>query len=89
MNIEILNWPGPPGKGDYGGVKRIRGDEPVGVVIHICMEISHGNSLYSYPYLFFFYLFSPTKSENRRAKQVLQKRRGLASVGGRSNSERW
>jgi hypothetical protein len=32
-------------------VKRIRGDEPIGVVIHRCMEISHGNSLCSYPYL--------------------------------------
>jgi hypothetical protein len=61
-------------------VKRTREDEPIGVVIHVCMEISHGNSLYSYPYLklaktscfLSFIFFSSTKSENRRAEQVLQ-----------------
>jgi hypothetical protein len=49
MNIEILNGPGTPW--DYGGVKRIRGEETAGAVIHICMEISQGNSLCSYLYL--------------------------------------
>jgi hypothetical protein len=44
-------------------VKKIRGDKLVGVIIHIYMEISQGNSLCSYPYLklkcqvFSFYLF--------------------------------
>jgi hypothetical protein len=47
-------------------VKSFIGDEPIGVVIHICMEISYGNSLCSYLYLnlakmssfsFIFYLF--------------------------------
>jgi hypothetical protein len=65
-------------------VKRIRGDEPIGVVIHVCVETSQGNSLCSYLYLklvkmsfflFIFYLFSSTKSENRRAEQVLPRRR--------------
>jgi hypothetical protein len=32
-------------------VKRIRGDEPVGVVIHVCIEIKQGNSLCSFLYL--------------------------------------
>jgi hypothetical protein len=46
-------------------VKSIRGDEPNGVVMHICMETTQGNSMYSYLYLklpkshvFLFYLFS-------------------------------
>jgi hypothetical protein len=78
MNTEILNRPGPPWEGDYGGVKRIRGDEPIGVVIYIIMETLQGISLCNYIYLklakmscFFliFYLFYSTKSENRRAEQ--------------------
>jgi hypothetical protein len=32
-------------------VKRISRDEPVGVVIYICMETTQGNSLCSYLYL--------------------------------------
>jgi hypothetical protein len=47
MNIEILNWLGPSWEEDKGGVKRTR-DEPVGAVLHTCMEISQGNSLGSY-----------------------------------------
>jgi hypothetical protein len=49
--------------GEQGGVKRIRGDEPVGV-IQICMEIPQGISLCSYRYLkqakmscFFLFIF--------------------------------
>jgi hypothetical protein len=51
INIEILNWLGPPWEGDYGGVKRTRRNELTGVVVHICMEKSQGNSLHSYLYL--------------------------------------
>jgi hypothetical protein len=32
-------------------MKKIRGDKPSGVIIHIYMEISQGNSLCSYLYL--------------------------------------
>jgi hypothetical protein len=32
-------------------MKKNRGDEPIGVVIHIYMEISQGNSLCNYLYL--------------------------------------
>jgi hypothetical protein len=46
-------------------MKKIRGDKPVGVIIHIHMGISQGNSLCNYLYLkqakmpcFSFYLFS-------------------------------
>jgi hypothetical protein len=53
------------------------------------MEISQGNSLYSYLYLkqkyyvlLFIFFLSSTKLENRRAEQVLPERGGLASVGG-------
>jgi hypothetical protein len=67
MKIEILNWLGLPWKENYGGVKRIRGNEPIGVATHIWLEISQGNSLCSYLYLkqaktscFSLYLFSST-----------------------------
>jgi hypothetical protein len=74
-------------------VKGTGGGKSIGVVIHICMETTQGNSLCSYPYLklakitcFSFYLlfFSSTKSENRRAEQVLLQG-GLAPVG----EKRW
>jgi hypothetical protein len=46
-------------------MEKMREDKPVGVKIHIYMEISQGNSLHSYFYLkqdkmscFSFYLFS-------------------------------
>jgi hypothetical protein len=51
MNIEILNWLQPPWEGDEGRVKRTGRDEPVGVVIHICMETTQGVCLCSYLYL--------------------------------------
>jgi hypothetical protein len=81
-------------------MKKIRGDEPVEVIIHIYMyifpyiymEISQGNSWYSYLYLkeakmsvFSFYLFSffsSTKSENRRAEQVLPQGKAGTSDSG-------
>jgi hypothetical protein len=44
-------WLGTPWKGNWGGRKKNRRDKPIGIVIHICMEISHGNSLSSYLYL--------------------------------------
>jgi hypothetical protein len=50
-------------------VKRSGRDEPTWVVIHICMEAMLGISLYSY--LIISYVFSSTKSENKRAEQVL------------------
>jgi hypothetical protein len=62
-------------------VKRTGGDEPIGVVTHV-----HGNNTRNLPVklslsqtstnVMFFFLsfifFSSTKSENRRAEQVLQ-----------------
>jgi hypothetical protein len=42
MNTEILNWLVSPWEGDSGGVKRTKRDEPIGVVIHICMETTQG-----------------------------------------------
>jgi hypothetical protein len=50
-------------------------DEPILVIMHIYMGISQENSLCSYLYLkqakMSFFLFSFTKSENRREEQVL------------------
>jgi hypothetical protein len=62
-------------------VKRSGRDEPVWVVIHMCREATLGISLYRYPYLklakhYVFLIlngFSSTKSENKRAEQVLWK----------------
>jgi hypothetical protein len=60
-------------------VKRSGGDEPILVVIYICLETSQGISLYSYVYhklaktLCFSYLlcFLFYKIGNKRAEQVL------------------
>jgi hypothetical protein len=73
-------------------VKRTGRDEPVGVVIHICMETAQGSSLplqlslsqtsKNTMCLLSFMLFSSTKSENRRAEQVLGMVR-VVDTGGR------
>jgi hypothetical protein len=60
-------------------MKKIRGDKPSEVIIHIYMEILQGNSLCSYLHLklkchvfhFIFSLFSSTKLENRRVEQAV------------------
>jgi hypothetical protein len=68
-------------------MKKIRGDEPIGVIIHIYMEISQGNSQCSYLYhkqakmscfLFsFFFFFHLQKSENKSCPE------GRAGSNGR------
>jgi hypothetical protein len=51
VNKIILNWQRLLWEGDREVVKRSDRDEPMWVVIHICMEAMLGISLYSYPYL--------------------------------------
>jgi chloramphenicol O-acetyltransferase len=70
-------------------MKKNRGEEPIGSIIHIYIEISQGDSLCSYLYLkqakmsfFSFSVFSSTKSENMRTEQVLPEDGGVVSVGG-------
>jgi hypothetical protein len=73
-------------------MKKIRGDKPIEVIIHIYMEISQGNSLCNYIYLkqtkmscfsFIFSLFSSEKLENSRAgASPTRWKKRLAPVGG-------
>jgi hypothetical protein len=80
-------------------VKRSGRDEPIGVVIHLCMEAMLGISLYTHVYLkltkmlclsYYLNVFSSTKLE-KRAEQVLpgsecgRGGRG-AGTGGRDGS---
>jgi hypothetical protein len=58
-------------------VKRTRRVEPIGVVMHICMETTQGNCWCRDLYLklpetscFSFYLLSSMKAEKRRVEQV-------------------
>jgi hypothetical protein len=81
MNTESLNCPGPPWEVVWGGVKRTRRSELVGVVILLCLETRQGNILCSNLYLklantpclsfhhfcFFFYKIR----EHKRAEYVL------------------
>jgi hypothetical protein len=69
-------------------MKRTRRGESTGAVIHICMGTKQGNCLCSYLYLklakhhvspFIFFVFSSTKSENRRAELFGR----VAGTGGR------
>jgi hypothetical protein len=62
------------------------------IEIHMCTEATLGISLYSYLYLklakmlclsYYFYVFSSTKSENKRA--AVQKQGGLVGAGGPNN----
>jgi hypothetical protein len=69
----------PLWEGDQKVVKRSGRDESMWVVIHKFMEAMLGISLCSYLYLklakvlclIISYVFSSTKSENKRAEQVL------------------
>jgi hypothetical protein len=67
-------------------MKKIRRDKPIGVIIHIHMEIPQGNSLCNCLYLkqaklsfssFFFYLYKIDEQEGRTGSVV----RGLVLVG--------
>jgi uncharacterized protein YybS (DUF2232 family) len=79
--VFILNWQRPLQERDQEVVKRSGRDEPMWVIIHICMVTTLGISLYSYLYLelaktlsFFLIIshaFSSTKSEDKRVEQVL------------------
>jgi hypothetical protein len=51
MNTVILNWQRPLWEGDWEVVKRSGRDEPIWVVIHMCIEAMLGISLYSYLHL--------------------------------------
>jgi hypothetical protein len=50
VNIVILNGQRPLWEGDQEVVKKSDRDEPIWVVIHICMEAILGISWYSYLY---------------------------------------
>jgi hypothetical protein len=74
MNIVILNWQSPLWEMVYEVVKRSGRDNPIWVVIHICMETTQRISLYSCPYIklaktpYFYYLlwfFFSIKLEKR------------------------
>jgi hypothetical protein len=74
-----------------GVVKRSGRDEPMWIVIHMCMETTQEISLHSFLYLklaktpcslIIFYVLSSTKSENRRAEQILPGGGGRGGMGG-------
>jgi uncharacterized membrane protein YjfL (UPF0719 family) len=69
-------------------MKKNRGDELIGVIAYIYMDISQGNSLCSYLNLkqattvIFLFSFSSTKLENKRMQQVCGGRRaGTSGMG--------
>jgi hypothetical protein len=51
MNKVILNWQRPLWEGDQEIAKRSGRDEPIWVVILMCMEAMPGISLYNYIFL--------------------------------------
>jgi hypothetical protein len=66
MNIEFLNLLKSPYEGNQGRKEKNRGDEPIGVIIHIHMEMSQENSLYSYfkqTKLSFFFFYKIREQE--------------------------
>jgi hypothetical protein len=92
VNIVILNWQRLLWEGDQEVLKRSGRDEPIWVVIHMCLEAMIGISLYSYFYiklekkcyvfLIISYILSSIKSEKKRAEQVLPGSRGGEWVVG-------
>jgi hypothetical protein len=76
----ILNWQRPLWEGDWEVVKMSARDEPVWVVIHMCMEAILAITLCSYLYLklakmlclsYYLLCFLLNKIEYKRAEQVL------------------
>jgi hypothetical protein len=70
-------------------MKKIRGNKSIGVIMHVYMEISKGNTLCSYLYLkqakiSFFY---STKLENRRAEHVLGAGGALVPIRGETGGK--
>jgi hypothetical protein len=70
-------------------VKRTGKGDSIEIVIHTCTGTIQGSTLCSYLYLklakhkvspFIFYVWS-TKSQNKRAEQVLSGRRGIGKHG--------
>jgi hypothetical protein len=57
--------------------KKIRGDKPIGGIIHIYMEISQGNSLCNYLYLkqpkmsFFYFFFFLQQNQRKGGRNSL------------------
>jgi hypothetical protein len=51
VNKVLFNWQRPLWEGDQEVVKRSGRDEPIQVVIHMCMEAMVGISLYRHLYL--------------------------------------
>jgi hypothetical protein len=68
-------------------VKRIRGEEPIRVVIHVCMKMSCENCSKNIMFFFNLLTFFSTKSENKRAEQVLWG--GVRGGVGISGKGRW
>jgi hypothetical protein len=68
--------------------KKNRGDKPIWTKIHIYMEISQGNSLYSYLKQKKSSFFSFIKWEKRRAEQILSWGEG-GTNGRRENVGKW
>jgi hypothetical protein len=73
----VLNWQRPLWECDWEVMKRSGRDEPIWVVIHLCMEAMLGISLYSYLYLkltsknamsFILYLMLPLQQNQRKGQ---------------------
>jgi hypothetical protein len=65
-------------------MKKIRGNKPIGIIIHTYMEICIASFISTYNFMFFilsFLFFSPTKSENRSVEQVLLRGKSLHQLG--------
>jgi hypothetical protein len=74
-NKVILNWQRALWEGDWEVIKRSCRDEPIQVVIYMCMEAMLGISLYSYLYLklakmlsFLLWLMSSLQQNWRRGQ---------------------
>jgi hypothetical protein len=77
-------------------MKKIKGNKPIDIIAHIHMEISPVNFC-SYLYLklskmscffYIFSLFSSTKSNNRRTKQVLPRGESFQQQKGGGDGKR-
>jgi hypothetical protein len=92
-NKVILNWQRPLWEGDQGVARRSGRNEPMWVVIHMCMEATLGISLYSHLYpklakmvcLLYYLLYFLFNKIGEKGRTVSTRKQGKGVGGGTNN----
>jgi hypothetical protein len=76
-----LNWQRPVWEGNQEVVEKSGRDEPMWVIMHMCMEAMIANSLYSYLYLKLAKMLCSSTKLEKREEQALPGSEGCGRRG--------